>query len=708
MALRRWDVTRKRAACKDVWPIKPGSEKAPAGWHGWPDGKQFALVLTHDVEGSDGLAKIRPLIELERSLGFRSCFNLIPEGSYKVSPELRNEILAAGCEIGVHDLYHDGRLFLSRGEFVRRAPRINHYIREWGVAGFRSGFMLRNLEWLHDLELEYDASTFDTDPFEPQPIGQNNIFPFWVPNPNFDPDLTPPLSHAPSGRGQGEEASSVRGNPASIPSPTDLPSQTPDHRHTDVPTHRHAGYVELPYTLPQDSTLFLLLREPNPDIWLRKLDWVAEHGGMALVNVHPDYMRFDGERESSTTYPASHYRQLLQYAVAKYGSKMWNPLPREVASVVPRPRLEVRPSKGASKKPVLCPKKPNRTRGKIWIDLDNTPHVPFFEPIIEELERRGYSMLLTMRDAFGVIELAKMRGLPCRRVGRHYGKHRLAKGYGLVFRAMQLAPLALRERPILAVSHGARSQLIACNLLRIPSLLIEDYEFARFPWLTRPQWVLAPDAIPKDALPQKLERVRTYHGLKEDVYVWKLKPDRRLLADLGIPNGDIVITVRPPATEAHYHNPESEALFNRFMERACALAGACVVLLPRNKAQAQALRAAHPDWFRNGHVKIPDRALDGLNLLSFSDLVVSGGGTMNREAAALGVPVYSIFRGRTGAVDHQLSREGRLIMLTTVQDVEAQIRIEKRLPRPAPSAEDRHTLFQVVDTIAEIADSCIR
>ncbi len=385
MALRRWDVTRKRAACKDEWPIKPGSERPPAGWPGWPDGKQFALVLTHDVEGPEGIAKIRPLIELERSLGFRSSFNLIPEGSYKVSAELRNEILAAGCEIGVHDLYHNGKLFHTHRQFKGYAVRIHQHAVNWNVCGFRAGFMLNNLQWLHDLEVEYDASTFDTDPFEPQPIGQNTIFPFWVPNPSFDPDRrgdeadpfshTPsgsgdrsrrgneadplshapsgsgdrsrrgneadPLSHAPWGRGQGAEAPSAPANPGSTVSPSDLqsaisdlPSQTPDHRRTGAPAHGRTGYVELPYTLPQDSTLFLLLREPNPDIWLRKLDWVAEHGGMALVNVHPDYLRFKGEPGSSRTYPMDHYVRLLEHVRNRYADRIWQPLPREVARFV--------------------------------------------------------------------------------------------------------------------------------------------------------------------------------------------------------------------------------------------------------------------------------------------------------------------------------------------------------------------------------------
>src|ERR1019366_7716861 len=182
-AIRRWFAVRKRRRVDGAWPIMPGSELPPEGWSGWPEGKQFALVLTHDVEGNLGLGKCARLIELEKSLGFRSSFNLIPEGEYRVSDALRADFHARGCEVGVHVLYHDGKLFLREHEFSLNAVRINEYVRDWGAAGFRSGFMLHNLDWLHRLNVQYDASTFDTDPFEPQPQGRNTIFPFWVPRP---------------------------------------------------------------------------------------------------------------------------------------------------------------------------------------------------------------------------------------------------------------------------------------------------------------------------------------------------------------------------------------------------------------------------------------------------------------------------------------------------------------------------------------------
>lgn len=278
MALRRAFARKKRETYRDVWPIHEAAAAPPAGWPGWPEGKQFALVLTHDVEGPEGLAKCRDLMQLEMKLGFRSSFNFIPEGDYAVPPDLRAELTQNGFEVGVHDLHHDGKLYSTRREFFEKAKQINHYLHEWGACGFRSGFMFHNLDWLHELNIQYDASTFDTDPFEPQPGGVSTIFPFWV-------------SHPQGG-----------------------------------------GYVELPYTLPQDSTLFMVLQETAPDIWLEKLDWIAAHGGMALVNVHPDYIRLGGEPTSPRTFPAGFYERLLQHARQRYGQSLWQPLPRELAS----------------------------------------------------------------------------------------------------------------------------------------------------------------------------------------------------------------------------------------------------------------------------------------------------------------------------------------------------------------------------------------
>jgi glycosyltransferase involved in cell wall biosynthesis len=277
MGVRRLVAGVQRRRFAQTWPINELAGRLPADWPGWPDGKKFALVFTHDVEGAVGLAKCRQLMQLEQRLGFCSSFNFIPEGDYHVSPELRAELAQNGFEVGVHDLRHDGKLYWRRKEFPENARSINGYLKEWHASGFRSGFMLHDRECLNDLEIEYDASTFDTDPFEPQPEGVNTIFPFWVPRPGG------------------------------------------------------GGYVELPYTLPQDSTMFLVLQEKSPEIWKRKLDWLVRRGGMALVNVHPDYVGFTGKKREASEYPAALYEQFLNYIRDNYAGQYWNALPREVA-----------------------------------------------------------------------------------------------------------------------------------------------------------------------------------------------------------------------------------------------------------------------------------------------------------------------------------------------------------------------------------------
>ena len=657
MAVRRRLAFWQRKRAPATWPIMPGSEQPPQGWPGWPEGKQFALVLTHDIEGASGLAKCRQLMELEQRLDFRAAFYFSPENSYSAPELLREEVRNMGFEVGVHDLYHDGKLFNTRAGFRRKAARINQHLKRWDAIGFRAGFMLHKLDWLHELNIQYDASTFDTDPFEPQPDGQHTIFPFWVPSPRSTSNPRPsPLGH---------------------------------------------GYVELPYTLPQDSTLFLLLQERQPDIWIQKLDWIAKHGGMALINVHPDYMRFDSEPYSAWTYPAEFYEGFLKHIRSRYSGAYWQALPRQVAEYVRNIRSKNCAASPATRVEILVRRK---AKPKIWVDLDNTPHVPFFEPILEELQKRGFPVLVTARDAFQVCALADKKHLPYVRIGRHYGKNRLFKAAGLAWRALQLAPIVLREKPVLGVSHGARSQLLLGNLLRIPTVLIEDYEYCQFPPMMKPAWLMAPAVIPNEALCLKNGKVRKYPGIKEDVYAWKLNPNPEFLRELRVPELDLVVTVRPPATEAHYHNPESEKLFIEFMERASRAPQTSIVLLPRNQRQAEWVRQRWPHWFSKGKTIIPPKALDGMDLIWHSDLVVSGGGTMNREAAALGVPVYSIFRGTIGAVDKQLAREGRLKLVTSLEEVES-IPLVKRVRKPIAEATSRRTLLHIVDAIVEIAES---
>ena len=372
------------------------------------------------------------------------------------------------------------------------------------------------------------------------------------------------------------------------------------------------------------------------------------------------------------------------------------------SSIIP-PKTAQLPSPAlTSCDPPACPTA-NSGAKTVWIDLDNTPHVPFFRPIVRELEKRGFKVVVTARDAFQVCELATRFGLSYVQIGRHYGKNRLLKVWGLGWRSLQLLPFVLRQRPQLGLSHGSRSQILLCNLMRIPTVMVMDYEHAQTPPLVRPRWEIVPEVLFNENLHCKTkERIRTYQGIKEDVYAPEFKPDPALRRQLQLADNEIIVTVRPPASEAHYHNPESDKLFLQFMERAYRTPGLKVVLLPRNKAQESQIKANWPNWFKGGKVVIPNGAVDGLNLLWHSDLVVSGGGTMNREAAALGVPVYSIFRGKSGAVDRQLASQGRMTLVESIEDVQIKILLEPRKRDFLPASRPREALRQVVEQIEDI------
>ena len=343
---------------------------------------------------------------------------------------------------------------------------------------------------------------------------------------------------------------------------------------------------------------------------------------------------------------------------------------------------------------------------KIWFDLDNSPHVPLFKPIIDELKHRGYECMVTSRDCFQVAGLVDLYGLKCKTIGKHYGKNTLMKLIGLVYRGAQLAPPVIREKPDIAVSHGSRSQHLVSQLLGIPVITMLDYEHVKFMPFVEKTWFFIPEYVPKEAIHFDQSHVSQYPGLKEDVYVPNFKPDPSIMEELGIKADHLIITVRPPATEAHYHNPESEVLFAEVMNYFGAMDKVTMVMLPRNDKQAETIRESWPHLISGGKVIIPDHVIDGLNLMWHSDLVISGGGTMNREAAALGIPVYSIFRGPTGAVDRYLTEHGRLVMLESPADVRGKIRVERRDRSRDSISHSGAVLTRIVDEIVRITDSC--
>jgi hypothetical protein len=276
-SIRKKYIYTKKLFIHSQWPIYYKSNGAPVNWTGWPGGKKFALALTHDVESQTGHDRIINLAKLEMEYGFRSAFYFVPE-KYLVSEDTRNFLTENGFEVGVHGLNHDGKLYFSKSIFDERAAKINMYLKDWHAVGFRSPAMHHNLQWICALNIEYDASTFDTDPFEPQSDGMHTIFPFYVRCDSND-----------------------------------------------------KKYIELPYTIPQDSTLYIYLGEKNICIWQKKMDWIVKNGGMAMVITHPDYMNFIGNESGFLEYPVKYYQLFLNYIVENYKDMYWLALPKEIA-----------------------------------------------------------------------------------------------------------------------------------------------------------------------------------------------------------------------------------------------------------------------------------------------------------------------------------------------------------------------------------------
>jgi uncharacterized protein len=347
----------------------------------------------------------------------------------------------------------------------------------------------------------------------------------------------------------------------------------------------------------------------------------------------------------------------------------------------------------------------NSSANVIWIDLDNSPHVLFFAPLMRELEARGHRIVVTARDCFQVCGLADLHGMRYLRIGKHYGKHNALKATGTIIRSLQLYRSIVRKKPRLALSHGSRSQLIASKLLGIQSVLIGDYEHAKGLPFISPEVLIVPELI-FDNLNWHSKRIEKYPGIKEDVYVPDFVPDEKILNALGLDEEKVIVTIRPPATEAHYHNPESEALFTETVNFLGSKENVQMVVLPRNeKTQGDLVRSRWAPWCRERKIIIPEKVVDGLNLIWHSDFVVSGGGTMNREAAALGVPVYSIFRGRIGAVDRYLANTGRLTLIESPQDVRDKILpVARKKPRTT-DRKKRTTLLRIVDLIENVLKS---
>lgn len=289
---------------------------------------------------------------------------------------------------------------------------------------------------------------------------------------------------------------------------------------------------------------------------------------------------------------------------------------------------------------------------RIWVDLTNSPHVLVLRPVIRALEREGAEVLVTARDFAQTLDLAERHGLGVEAIGHHRGGRLAAKGVGLLSRSTALARWARGRRIDVAIGHGSNDVTVAAALLRIPSATAFDYEWAKVQHTVNcrlAKAIVVPDVIPPERLkpygatPAKLRR---YEGLKEEYYLADFEPDPAVLAELGLDRDRPIAVIRTPPAVSLYHRFENP-LFAQVLDR---LRGGQAVVLPRTPEQRAEL---------DGFI-VPERAIDAQSLIAYADLVISAGGTMNREAVALGTPVWTTFEGRMGAVDEALIADGRL------------------------------------------------
>jgi uncharacterized protein len=298
---------------------------------------------------------------------------------------------------------------------------------------------------------------------------------------------------------------------------------------------------------------------------------------------------------------------------------------------------------------------------KIWVDCTAAAHPLVLRPIIERLQGLGHSVDVTAREYGQTLGVLERLAIPYTRVGSHGGAGTLGKAGALATRSSALARRAWDQRYDLGLGHGSVDLAVVCAGFRIPSVQMQDYEFAglqRRISFRVARRVIVPEAIPVERLAQvgaPERKLFRYPGLKEEYYLADFAPDPAVLDELGLDREGVIVVVRPPPEISEYH--EQNPLHERVLNRLAAEPDAQTVVIPRTDRQAEAIRQ------RTGVLIVPSHAIDAQSLISFADLVVSAGGTMNREAVALGTPVYTTFTGRMGGVDERLISEGRLAVL---------------------------------------------
>src|SRR5437016_11229405 len=310
---------------------------------------------------------------------------------------------------------------------------------------------------------------------------------------------------------------------------------------------------------------------------------------------------------------------------------------------------------------------------RIWIDLANSPHVPFFRALIPEFVARGHQVEITARDFAQTVELATKARMMPHVIGGHGGGSLTGKAGNLLGRAAALRKWARARGFDLALSHNSYAQIAAAAALGIKAVTLLDYEHqpANHLAFRLASKIIVPRVFPAAELRKygaSMRKVRRYEGTKEDVYLAGFVPDpafQETLRKLNIASDDVLVVARPPAREALYHRFENE-LFDQLIADLNSFEGTKVILIPRSDAQRAGYQARN---FAN--VIMPSEALDGANLIAAADLVVSAGGTMNREAATLGVPAVSVYAGKWAAIDEELVREGRLRRISGNEEIDS-------------------------------------
>jgi predicted glycosyltransferase len=298
----------------------------------------------------------------------------------------------------------------------------------------------------------------------------------------------------------------------------------------------------------------------------------------------------------------------------------------------------------------------------VWVDCTAAAHPLVLKPIVERLEARGHEVFVTAREYGQTLGVLDRLGIPYESVGHHAGSSSLKKGAAVAGRSTGLARLVWRRQPDLALAHGSVDLALVSSLFRIPSVQMQDYEFAglqRQVAFRLARRVLMPDSIPVERLKRigaKKSKLLRFPGLKEEYYLAGFEPDPAVLSELGLDREKLLVVLRPPPETSAYH--ERNDLYGATISRLAEAEGVQAVIVPRTAEQAAAVRAMGAP-----NLIVPERAIDAQSLIAFSDLVVSAGGTMNREAVALGTPVYTTFAGRMGGVDEALIAEGRLRVL---------------------------------------------